>query len=69
MIIHGWKFEKKKVDCSKRPSEKEKEKKNGLEQKQKKKMMRKKKKKKKKKVKVQFERYCVKLVELMLFEK
>ena len=27
MIIHGWKFEKKKVDCSKRPSEKEKKKK------------------------------------------
>ena len=37
MNIHGWKFEKKrKVDCSKRPSEKEKEKKNGLEQKKKK---------------------------------
>ena len=30
MIIHGWKFEKKKVDCSKRPSEKEKKKKRVL---------------------------------------
>ena len=42
MIIHGWKVEKRKVDCSKRPSEK----KNGLEQKQRK---RKKKMKKRKK--------------------
>ena len=41
MIIHGWKFEKKRVDYSKRPSEKEK----GLEQK-KKKWKRKRKKKK-----------------------
>ena len=38
MIIHGWKFEKKKVDCSKRPSEKEKKiKEKGLEKKIKKK--------------------------------
>ena len=38
MIIHSWKFEKK-MDCSKRPSEK----KNCLEQKQKEKKWRKKK--------------------------
>ena len=51
---------KRKVDCSKRPSEK----KNGLEQKQKEKN------EERKKVEVQFELYCVKLVELMvLFEK
>ena len=62
MNIHSWKFEKKKVNCSKRPSEK----KHGLEQKQKKKMKRKK--KGKKEVEVQFELYCVKLVELMICE-
>ena len=55
MIIHGWKFEKKKVDCSrKRPSEK-------------KKVL--KKKRNRKEVEVQFELYYVKLVELMIFEK
>ena len=47
MNIHGWKFVKKKMDCSKRPSEKKKGK-IGLEQKQKKKVMRKKNKKEKK---------------------
>ena len=48
-------LKKEKMDCSKRPSEKEKNGigKNGLE----------------KKIEVQFELYCVKLVELMLFEK
>ena len=60
MIIHGCKFEKKKkVDCSKRPSEKEKEKRKGSWKKM----------KKKKKIEVQFEFYYVKLVELVLFEK
>ena len=51
---------KNKVDCSKRPSEK----KIGLEQKQKGK-----KNEERKEVEVQFELYCVKLVELVLFEK
>ena len=45
---------KRKVNCSKRPSEK---KKNGLE------------KKKKKEVEMQLELCCVKSVELMIFEK
>ena len=44
MIIHGWKFEKK-VDCSKRPSEKEKKKRKGSWTKEKK--MKKKKEKRK----------------------
>ena len=50
----------------KRPSEKKKkfEKKNGLEQKQKEKKI-----EERKEVEVQFELYCVKLVELVLFEK
>ena len=48
---------KRKVDYSKRSSEKK-----GLEQKQKKIIII-------KKVEVQFELYCVKLVELILFEK
>ena len=65
MNIHGWKFERKKekrkVDCSKRSSEK----KMVLNKKKKKKM----KKKERKELEVQFEHYCVKLVELMLFEK
>ena len=61
MIIHGWKFERKK--------------KSGLFKKTKKKMVLNKKMKKKRKEKerkeleVQFEHYCVKLVELMLLEK
>ena len=62
MIIHGWKFEKK-VDCSKRLSEKEKKKRKGSWTKEKKM------KKKKEKIEVQFELYYVKLVELVLFEK
>ena len=57
MIIHGWKFEKKKVDCSRKDQVKKKKKKNGLE------------KKNRKEVEVQFELYYVKLVELMIFEK
>ena len=58
-------WKKKKVDCSKRSSEKKKfEKKYGLEQKQKEK-----KNEERKEVVVQFEFYCVKLVYLMLFEK
>ena len=48
---------KRKVDCSKRPR-----KKNGLEKKMEKK-------RRKKKLEVQFKLYCVKLVELILFEK
>ena len=59
--------EKKKVDCSKRPSgKKEKEiwKKNMVLNKSKKK-----KNEERKEVVVQFEFYCVKLVELVLFEK
>ena len=58
-------WKKKKVDCSKRPSEKWKkkfEKKYGLEQKQKEKN------EERKEVVVQFELYYVKLVELVLFE-
>ena len=66
---NGWKFVKKKSGLFKKTNEKEKEKKNGLEQKQKKMMRKKKRRKRKKKVKVQFELYCVKLVELMIFEK
>ena len=58
--------EKRKVDCSKRPSEK----KNGLEQKQKKRKKKMKKKaKERKELEVKFEHYSVKLVELMLLEK
>ena len=56
--------EKRKVDCSKRPSEKKNLKKNGLEQKQKEKKI-----EERKEVVVQLEFYCVKLVELVLFEK
>ena len=52
---------KKKIDCSKRPSEKEKEKRKGSWTKEKK--------WKRKKMEVQFEFYYVKLVELVLFEK
>ena len=63
MNIHGWKFEKK-MDCSRKDQVKKKLKKNGHEQKQKKKKW-----KKKREVEVQFELYCVKLVELVLFEK
>ena len=77
MIIHGWKFEKK-VDCSKRPSEKEKKKRkwSWTKEKKMKKQKEKRKKKKEKKwneerkeVEVQVELYCVNLVELVLFEK
>ena len=50
---------KKKMDCSKRPSEKEKEKRKGSWKKM----------KKKTKIEVQFEIYYVKLMELILFEK
>ena len=50
----------RKVKCSKRPSEK-----NGLEQKK----IKKRKKRKEVEVEVQFELYCEKLMELMLFEK
>ena len=56
-----WKI---KWDCSKRPSEKKIWKKNGLEQKQTEKKI-----EERKEVEVQFELYCVKLVELVLFEK
>ena len=60
MIIHGWKFEKK-MDCSKRPSEKEKEK-----EKRKRSWTKEKKREKKYKCNLSF---IVKLVKLMLFEK
>ena len=56
--------EKRKVDCSKRPSEKKNLKKNMVLNKSKKK-----KNEERKEVEVQFELYCVKLVELMLIEK
>ena len=62
MNIHGWKFEKK-MDCSRKDQVKKNWKKNGLEQKQKEKN------EERKEVEVQFELYCVKLVELVLFEK
>ena len=65
MNINGWKFVKKKSGLFKKTNEKEKEKKKWSG----KKIDEEKKKKKKKKVKVQFELYCVKLVELMIFEK
>ena len=58
MIIHGWKFEKKKWIVQK---DQVKKKKKGLKQK--------KKNEKEKKIEVQFELYYVKLVELVLFEK
>ena len=45
MNIHGWKFVKKKMDCSRKDQVKKKYRKNGLEQKQKKKKWREKKKK------------------------
>ena len=63
MIIHGWKFEKKKRKwiVQKDQVKKKKRKEKGLEQK--------KKNEKEKKIEVQFELYCVKLVELILFEK
>ena len=64
MIIHDWKFEKIKNGLFKKTKWKKNWKKNGLEQKQKKKNG-----EKKRKVEVQFELYCVKLVELMIFEK
>ena len=54
---------KNKVDCSKRPSGKKNLKKNDLNQKQKEKKI-----EERKEVEVQFELYCVKLVELVLFE-
>ena len=59
MNIHGWKFERKKKSGL---FKKTKWKKNGLEQKQKEKN-------EERKEVVQFEFYCVKLVELVLFEK
>ena len=52
MVGNLW---KRKVECSKRLSEKEKKWRNGLE--------------KKEEVEVQFELYCVKLVDLMTFER
>ena len=55
---------KKKNGLFKKTKWKKKLKKNGLEQKKKEKNL-----KKEKKVEVQFELYCVKLVELVLFEK
>ena len=55
---------KNKVDCSKRPSGKINLKKNDLKQKQKEKKI-----EERKEVEVQFELYCVKLVELVLIEK
>ena len=61
MIIHGWKFERKKKEkwiVQKDQVKKKKRKEKGLEKKM-----------KKKKIKVQFELYYVKLVELILFEK
>ena len=67
MIIHGWKFEKKSGLFKKTKWKVKKKiwkKKYGLEQKQKEKNE-----ERKKKVEVQFELYCVKLVELMIFEK
>ena len=64
MIIHGWKFErKKKSGLFKKTKWKKNLEKNTLEQKQKEKN------EERKKVEVQFELYCVKLVELMIFEK
>ena len=63
MIIYGWNLWKRKVDCSKRPSEKKNLKKKMVLDKSKKK------KNEERKVVVQFEFYCVKLVELVLFEK
>ena len=65
MIIHGWKFVKKKSGLFKKRQKEIFFEKNGLEQKQKEKKM----KKERKEVEVQFELYCVKLVELVLFEK
>ena len=62
MVGNLW---KRKVDCSRKDQRKKNVEKNGLEQKQKEKKM----KKERKEVEVQFERYCVKLVELVLFEK
>ena len=56
---------KKKSGLFKKRPKKKNLKKNGLEQKQKEKKM----KKERKEVEVQFELYCVKLVELVLFEK
>ena len=63
MIIHGWKFEKKS-GLFKKTKWKFFFEKNGLEQKQKEK-----KNEERKEVVVQFEFYCVKLVELVLLEK
>ena len=66
MSIHGWKFErKKKSGLFKKTKWKKNLKKNGLEQKQKEKKWN----EERKEVEVQFELYCVKLVELILFEK
>ena len=56
--------EKRKVNCSKRPSEKKNLKKMVLNKSKKKKKF-----EERKEVDVQFELYCVKLVELVLFEK
>ena len=61
MIIHGWKFEKKKWIVQKDQVKKKK--------KEKKRVLNKRKRKKEKKIEVQFELYYVKLVELVLFEK
>ena len=55
--------EKRKVDCSKRPSEKKFGKKYSWTK------AKRKKNEERKEVEVQFELYCVKLVELVLFEK
>ena len=68
MNIHDWKFVKRKSGLFKKTKWKEKKnslEKNGLEQKKK---MNRKKKKERKEVEVQFELYCVKLVELMTCE-
>ena len=63
MIIHGWKFERKKEKwIVQKDQVKKKLKKYGLEQKQKEKN------EERKEVEVQFELYC-KVVELVLFEK
>ena len=56
--------EKRKVDCSKRPSEKK-----NLEKKYSWTKAKRKKFEERKEIEVQFELYCVKLVELVLFEK
>ena len=64
MNINGWKFVKKEKWIVQKDQWKRKREKNGLEQKQKEKNF-----EERKEVEVQFELYCVKLVELVLFEK